>query len=326
MAVTAQSRCPAWRSALFLAATLILGGGAALLTGLDTYARAEALPATPLTPAKIVSVGGAVTETLYALGLGDRILAADTTSMFPPAARELPKVGYLRQLSSEGVLAMRPDLILLGEGAGPAAAVSQIRNADLNVVEIATGWTPDDVATLIQTVGTAAGSGGKATELAATIKTQFDELAGAIPTTDKPSVLLVLNAGTGPLLGAGKNTAAEAMISMAGGRLALPGFDGYKPLSLEPVLAADPDFILIPSHVVMALGGKAALADIDVIAKTTAGQQGRIIVADSLYVLGFGPRTPQAVADLAELFHPDADIPLAGRPQSPSGRMSLTGS
>jgi len=326
MAITTHSRRPSWRTRIFLAATLLLGGGAALLSGTSPHARAEALPADTISPAKIVSVGGAVTETLYALGLGDRILAADTTSMFPAAARALPKVGYLRQLSSEGVLAMRPDLILLGEGAGPAAAVSQIKRADLDVVEIATDWTPDGVATLIETVGKAAGNSAQATEFATTVKTQFDELASAVPSTDKPSVLLILNAGTGPLLGAGKNTAAEAMITLAGGRLALPDLNGYKPLSLEPVLAADPDFILIPSHVVMALGGKAALADIDVISKTRAGQQGRIIVADSLYVLGFGPRTPQAVADLAEMFHPDADIPLAGRTQSPSGRMSLTGS
>ncbi|MGD1935578.1 MAG: hemin ABC transporter substrate-binding protein [Candidatus Phaeomarinobacter sp.] len=314
------------RRNFFIAATLFVGGGAALLTGTLPHAQAEALPANAAAPQKIVSVGGAVTETLYALGFGDRILAADTTSMFPAAARALPKVGYLRQLSAEGVLGMRPDLILLGEGAGPAAAVEQIKSADLDVVDVAIPWTPDGVTKLIKTVGAAAGDAAQAGEFAETVRTQFSELADAVPTTDAPSVLLLLSAGTGPLLGAGKNTAAEAVITMAGGRLALPTLEGYKPLSLEPVLAADPDFILIPSHVVMALGGEEALADIDVIAKTTAGQQGRVIVADSLYLLGFGPRTPQAIADLAQMFHPDADIPLAGREQAPSGRMNLTGS
>lgn len=309
-------------SALLVAAAIIFGGGAALLTGTSPHARAEA----PQAPERIVSVGGAVTETLYALGLGSKVLAADTTSMYPAEARALPKVGYLRQLSAEGVLGMRPDLILLGEGAGPAAAVDQIKSADLDVVEVGTPWTPEGVATLIETVGTAAGDASAATDYAETVSAQFDEVAKAVPTTDQPSVLLVLNAGAGPLLGAGTNTAAEAVITMAGGRLALPTLEGYKPLSLEPVLAADPDFILIPSHVVMALGGEDALAEIDVISKTTAGREGRIIVADSLYLLGFGPRTPQAIADLANLFHPQADIPLAGREQAPSGRMSLSGS
>ncbi len=310
------------RTSLLLAAALILGGGAALLAGTSPDARAEA----PQTSERIVSVGGAVTETLYALELGSKILAADTTSVYPAEAHALPKVGYLRQLSAEGVLGMRPDLILLGEGAGPAAAVEQIKSAELNVVEVDIPWTPDGVGNLIETVGAAAGRASEAREYAATVTAQFNELAGAVPTTDKPSVLLVLNAGAGPLLGAGTNTAAEAIIAMAGGRLALPTLEGYKPLSLEPVLAADPDFIMIPGHVVMALGGPEALADIDVISKTTAGREGRIIIADSLYLLGFGPRTPQAVADLADIFHPDADIPLAGREQAPSGRLTLTGS
>ncbi|MDW3096709.1 MAG: ABC transporter substrate-binding protein [Alphaproteobacteria bacterium] len=309
------------KTSLLLAAALIFGGGAALLAGTSPDARAEALQASE----RIVSVGGAVTETLYALGLGSKVLAADTTSMYPAEAQALPKVGYLRQLSAEGVLGMRPDLILLGEGAGPAAAVEQIKSADLTVVEVGTPWTPDGVSNLIETVGAAAGNASNAREFAATVTAQFNELADAVPTTGKPSVLLVLNAGAGPLLGAGTDTAAEAVITLAGGRLALPTLDGYKPLSLEPVLAADPDFILIPSHVVMALGGPEALAEIDVISKTTAGREGRIIVADSLYLLGFGPRTPQAIADLADIFHPDADIPLAGREQAPSGRLTLTG-
>ncbi|MEQ8747051.1 ABC transporter substrate-binding protein [Pyruvatibacter sp.] len=306
----------------FFTAALVFGGGAAPLTGTSPDARAEALQA----PERIVSVGGAVTETLYALGLGGKLLAADTTSMYPAEARALPKVGYLRQLSAEGVLGMRPDLILLGEGAGPAAAVEQIKSADLDVIEIGSPWTPDGIGSLIETVGNATGHAARAADFAITVATQFSELKEAIPTKEQPSVLLVLNAGTGPLFGAGTNTAAEAIITMAGGRLALPTLDGYKPLSLEPVLTADPDYILIPNHVVMALGGEEALANIDVISKTTAGREGRIIVADSLYLLGFGPRTPQAIADLAELFHPDADIPLAGRAQAPSGQMYFTGS
>lgn len=310
------------KATLLLTAALAFGGGAALLLGASPHARAEA----PQAPERIVSVGGAVTETLYALGLGGRVLAADTTSMYPAQARALPKVGYLRQLSAEGVLGMRPDLILLGAGAGPAAAVEQIKSADLDVVEVATSWTPEGVTALIESVGAAAGDAEEARKVAAAVTAQFTELADAVPATNRPSVLLVLNAGAGPLLGAGTNTAAEAVITLAGGRLALPTLEGYKPLSLEPVLAADPDFILIPSHVVTALGGPDALTEVDVISQTTAGREGRIIVADSLYLLGFGPRSPQAIADLADMFHPDADIPLAGREQAPSGRMVLTGS
>ncbi|GGD17125.1 heme/hemin ABC transporter substrate-binding protein [Pyruvatibacter mobilis] len=277
---------------------------AAVLTGAGPHAvAAEA-------PERIISVGGAVTETLFALGLGDRIVAVDSTSLYPAEATALPQVGYLRQLSSEGVLAQRPDMVLLGEGAGPASAVEQITNSGLAVENIAIGWSPESVTTMIRKVGDATGAGDRAGTLADSVAADFAALADAVPQEDGPTVLLVISAGAGPLLGAGTHTAAEVAISLAGGRLALPTLEGYKPLSLEPVLAADPDYIIVPSHVVEILGGMDGLRELDVIAETNAGRNGRIIIADSLYLLGFGPRAPQAAADLARIFHPDADIPL----------------
>ncbi|MEO0962446.1 MAG: ABC transporter substrate-binding protein, partial [Pseudomonadota bacterium] len=124
-------------------------------------------------------------------------------------------------------------------------------------------------------------------------------------------------------LGAGTYTAAQSVIELAGGRLALPDLEGYRPLSLEPVLAADPDYLLVPRHVLDALGGEEALASLDLVSKTPAGREGRIIVMDSLYLLGFGPRAPEAAADLASVLHPDADIPLLDRTASPSPLIAL---
>lgn len=301
---------------------LLLGmSGAALLGGGVPPAPAQGLP--EISGSRIVVAGGAVTETLFALGLGDRIAALDTTSVFPPQANALPKVGYLRQLSAEGVLAMRPDMVLLGEGAGPAAAVEQIKSSSVPVHEIKIGWAPEDVSAMVREIGAATGTAPQADVLAGQIDENFASVAQSVPDADGPTALLVLGAGNGPLLGAGANTAAEAVIVLAGGQLALPRLEGYRPLSLESVLAADPDYIILPSHVMQALGGEEALSDVDVIAKTTAGQEGRIIVVDSLYMLGFGPRTPQAAADLATIFFPDADIPLAGRATSPSQLVRL---
>ncbi|MEO0829508.1 MAG: ABC transporter substrate-binding protein, partial [Pseudomonadota bacterium] len=143
-------------------------------------------------PVRIVVAGGAVTETLYALGLGDRIIAADTTSMFPEAAMKLPKVGYLRQLSAEGVLAMRPDHILLGQGAGPAAAVEQIKSSGLPVSDISSGWTPDSVTGMVRDIGAAIGSPEAADTLATEIDADFAELAASLTEDERPSVLLIM--------------------------------------------------------------------------------------------------------------------------------------
>ena len=76
---------------------------------------------------RIVAAGGDVTEIIYELGLGDNIVAVDTTSLFPPAALAKPKVGYVRQLSAEGVLSVEPDLIIVSGAAGPCGAFEQLR-------------------------------------------------------------------------------------------------------------------------------------------------------------------------------------------------------
>lgn len=295
-----------------------LGAGAVLSASqLRSYAQAAS------SSAQIVSVGGAITETLFALGLGAQLRAVDTTSTFPAAANALPKVGYLRQLSAEGILAMKPDLVLLSGEAGPAAAVAHLKTAGVALEQIDIGRSPAAVANMVEAIGAATGAVEAASTLAATVTDQFKALDAALPDEDRKSVLLLLAAGNGPLLGAGANTAASAVINLAGGALAFPGMQGYKAVSLEPVLAADPDWIILPSHVALALGGPEGISALDVVARTRAGSEGRVAIVDSHYLLGFGPRAPQAAADLATLLYPDADIPLVSRDATPSSLVSL---
>lgn len=295
-----------------------LGAGAVLSASqLRSYAQAAS------SSAQIVSVGGAITETLFALGLGAQLRAVDTTSTFPAAANALPKVGYLRQLSAEGILAMKPDLVLLSGEAGPAAAVAHLKRAGVALEQIDIGRSPAAVTNMVEAIGAATGEVEAASTLAATVTDQFKALDAALPDEDRKSVLLLLAAGNGPLLSAGANTAASAAINLAGGALAFPGMQGYKAVSLEPVLAVDPDWIILPSHVAMALGGPEGISALDVVARTRAGSEGRVAIIDSHYLLGFGPRAPQAAADLATLLYPDADIPVVNRDATPSSLVSL---
>lgn len=295
-----------------------LGAGAVLSA---SQLRSDAQAAS--SSAQIVSVGGAITETLFALGLGAQLRAVDTTSTFPAAANALPKVGYLRQLSAEGILAMKPDLVLLSGEAGPAAAVAHLKRAGVALEQIDIGRSPAAVTNMVEAIGAATGEVEAASTLAATVTDQFKALDAALPDEDRKSVLLLLAAGNGPLLSAGANTAASAAINLAGGALAFPGMQGYKAVSLEPVLAVDPDWIILPSHVAMALGGPEGISALDVVARTRAGSEGRVAIIDSHYLLGFGPRAPQAAADLATLLYPDADIPLVNRDATPSSLVSL---
>ncbi|MCE7998209.1 MAG: ABC transporter substrate-binding protein [Rhodobiaceae bacterium] len=296
----------------------LAAGGVMLLSPGGALAQARSY-------SRIVSVGGAVTETLFALGLGDKLRAVDTTSTYPAQALQLPKVGYLRQLSAEGVLSMEPDLVLLSSEAGPAAAVDQLKSSGVPVAQVPVGRSVDGLGAMINAVGNATGFSEDARLLAGSVETHFSTLAGALPSTAKKSVLLILSAGNGPLLGAGANTAASAIIDFAGGALAFPEMEGYKAISMEPVLAADPDWIVLPSHVCEALGGPEGVAKLDIVARTTAGAEGRVAIIDSHYLLGFGPRAPKAAADLATLLYPDAGIPALGREASPSANVTILG-
>ena len=106
-------------------------------------------------------------------------------------------------------------------------------------------------------------------------------------------------------MAAGGDTAANAMIAIAGGKNAFAAtHTGYKPVSTEAMIAANPDLLLISQDTLTSLGGiDQALAAIPGLNLTNAGKQRRIVTMEGLHLLGFGPRLPQAAADLATLFH-----------------------
>lgn len=266
--------------------------------------------------ARIVSVGGSTTEIVYALGAGDNLVGVDSTSLYPSIATDLPDIGYVRQLSAEGLLSLNPDLILAGAEAGPAAALEQSASAGVEIVKLEEGFSPEEVYAHIATVGAALGREEEAANLAETLKADIEQALGEVAAvSSKPRVLFMLQAGRGPMLVSGRHTAADAMIELAGGVNAVTEFDGYKPFSPEAATVAAPDIILMTDQTVEALGGtEKILADAS-LAPTPAAQNGRLVTMDALYLAGFGPRLGHAILDLASKLHPEhAFTPLPERP------------
>jgi iron complex transport system substrate-binding protein len=118
-----------------------------------------------------------------------------------------------------------------------------------------------------------------------------------------PKVLFIYARGQGTMQVAGRDTAAAAMITLAGGINAIEAYEGYKPLTAEAVVAAAPDVIVLPARGLDSVGGVKGLLTVPGIALTPAGQQRRIVALDDLYLLGFGPRTGRAVRGLASFLH-----------------------
>lgn len=257
-------------------------------------------------PARIVSVDGAVTEIVYALGQGHRVVATDTTSVWPAEAAALPKVGYKRALTPEGLLSLRPDLILASGSAGPAQALDAVRAAGVAVAAVPDAHSVEGVLAKVRGVADALGlpEEGRALagRIAADLEAQTARLAAA---EDRPRVLFVMDTGQGGLMAAGRDTAADAAIALAAGINAFADVSGLKPLTPEAAVAARPDVVVVTRQAVERQGGLERIAAQPALALTPAVRDRRLVPVDALLVLGFGPRLGEAVRVLAAAFHPD---------------------
>lgn len=259
---------------------------------------------------RLVSIGGDITEMIYTLGAEKKLVARDDTSTYPSETNDLPSVGYMRTLSPEGIIALNPTVILAAEGSGPPSAIKHLREAGVPVVSVKQGLTEEDIVEKIATVAAVVGKTGDGESLIQRIKYQVQLLKATLQeTTSRPKVLFLMNVNRGALPAAGERTGADAMIRLAGGQNALNGFTGYKPISAEVALAAQPDAILVPSHGVESMGGIEAIPTLPELKHTQAAKERKIIVMDSLYLLMFGPRYVYAAAELAAAIHDRIVIP-----------------
>lgn len=253
---------------------------------------------------RIVAIGGSVTEIVYALGEEARLIARDSTSVFPEEALALPDVGYIRQLSPEGVLSVNPNLILALEGSGPPEALDVLQKASIPVVTIPEQFSREGIVEKVRVIGEVLGVEEKAASVASQIDADLESAETAAASVEnKKKVLFVLSLQGGRILASGTDTAANAIISMAGGENAVTDYAGYKQLTDEAVIEAAPDFILA-----MDRGGDHAtqvdeLVTHPALAATPAGRDAKVVRMDGAFLLGFGPRTAAAARDLADALY-----------------------
>lgn len=251
----------------------------------------------PVDASRLVTVGGAVTEIVFALGYGDKVVARDITSFYPDEVNNLPDVGYMRALSPEGVLSVNPSAILMIQGSGPKETMDVLSKASVPLVTIPEGYDRDALVAKIKAVGKALGADAKAEELAAKVAADVDAAvtdAGRIEEGKRKRVLFVMTVQNGKIMAAGEHTAAHGIIALAGGINATSDFKGYKPLNDEAVINAKPDVILLMDN-----GSPMAISEADVLANpaialTPAGQTKNVIRLGGSALL-FGPRTADAI-------------------------------
>lgn len=289
---------------LALAACSLAIGGAALAAGITVH-DARNRDVTIKDPARIVSIGGAITEILYALGLEDRIAGVDTTSVFPEAAlRDKPNVGYMRQLSAEGVLGLNPSLVFAMQGSGPKETMDVLEAAKVPLVLVPEIFTEQGLLDKIKLVGRAMGADARAACLTAAVASDLTQLRELRAKVTKPvRVMFVMSLLSGRAMVAGQNTAANEIIKLSGGVNAIDGYDGYKMINDEAIVAAKPDVVLSIQRSKDSLEA-AAVYTHPALTMTPVAANKAFISMEGLYLLGFGPRTAAAARDLSTKLYP----------------------
>jgi len=187
-------------------------------------------------PARIVSVGEAVTEIIFALGAGARVIAVDSTSRFPTLVEALPRIGYMRALASEELIALVPDLLLMSEEAGPPQAVAVLRAARAPIRVVPDRPSADGVRAKILAVAEALGL--DRAPLAAAMRADWAALDAPIGSQRPRRAIFILSASRGAPLVSGEGTHADAMLRAAGATNVIGGFTGYAQQGMANLIAA----------------------------------------------------------------------------------------
>ncbi|MBW7984099.1 heme/hemin ABC transporter substrate-binding protein [Enterobacillus tribolii] len=246
---------------------------------------------------RIITIGGDVTEIAWALGAGKELVARDTTSTHPAGVQKLPDVGYMRQLNAEGILSLKPTLVLVSDLAQPSLVLEQVANAGVRVVNVTGETTLDAVPRKISQVAAALGQESQGNALTTDYRRQID----AVPRRSLPvKVLFILSHGGMTPMAAGQDTAADAVIRAAGATNAMQGFSRYRPLSQEGVIASAPDLILITLDGVKTLGGLENIWRLPGMSMTPAAKNKAVLALDDMALLGFTLNTPDALAKLRQ--------------------------
>ena len=258
-------------------------------------------------PQRVIAVGGALTELIYELGAQGELVGVDSTSLYPAAATKLPNVGYARTLAAEGLLSLAPTMVVATEEAGPPAVLRQLESAKVPLHVLRAEHRFEGVLERTQRLGELLGRHREAAALTARLQADWAASRASVAKLAAghraPHVLFVLSNAANQVRIAGSATAADAMIVYAGAVNALGEAQGYKMLSPEAAIAAAPDVILATTQGVEATGGLESLLKLPGLAQTPAGQNKRVVVMETMELLGFGPRTPKALTTLAQALH-----------------------
>ena len=316
-----MTRRAGWLLAAFAALAVLVtaGTGSAAKPQRIVVEKAPVLPArvtdgqgkqvTVRDVSRIVSLNGDITETIVTLGLAKNLAGVDISATYPEKlVAGIQKIGYQRTLAAEGILSLRPSLVIGTPTAGPASTIEQLRSAGVPVLIIPEYKDLDAGARKLRAVGRALGVPKRGEKLARQVETQIAVAKREVTrAATRPKVAFLYVRGTQVQQIGGVGSGADAMIEAAGGVDVGKsiGIQGFKQLTAESLVAAQPDVLLLLSAGLQSVGGVDGLLRLPGVAQTPAGRNRKVIAYDDLMLLGLGPRTGKALRLLIRGLHPE---------------------
>lgn len=247
---------------------------------------------------RIISLNGAITETLVALGEKENIIAVDVTSTYPENIKTTAQdLGHTSKISIESIMALKPTIIYATEKDLNDDFKSQLEKTKIRLEVIKQEFSLEGTKTLIKTVAQSLNKVNYQPLL-----DKIDQDLQDLPSFEnKPKVLFIYARGAATLLVAGDKTPVNNIVGLAGGQNAVTEFEDFKPLTPESLLNSNPDYILMFTTGLQSMGGVDGVLKIDGINKTNAGKNKKVIAMDGLLLSGFGPRVGQAAKELNQL-------------------------
>ena len=250
---------------------------------------------------RIVSLDGSTTEILFALGVGEKVVGRDDSSYYPPEAQRLPSVGYQFRLSAEGILSLKPTLVIGREDVRPKEVVEQLERAGVAVVLVPATPSVEGAKAKIRTVAQAVGRVEQGEALVRALERDLLLLkafqAQHAPKGRLKALFLYLRS-PGTTYVCGEGSTPVGVMALAGLDNAAQGIRECKPMTAESVVAARPEVIVVFKKGLESVGGLEGLLKLPGVAQTPAGEKRKVVTMDGLYLGSFGPRAGRAALDL----------------------------
>ena len=251
---------------------------------------------------RIVAAGGSIAEMLYALEAGGLIVAVDSTAAYLPETSTLPSVGYVRNLSAEGILTLKPSLILGEHDMGPVEVLNQISSVEVEVKRIEERHSTQGIIDKFLCIARVVSKEDTAREI---LKKQFAQIVASLEKPDVgsanlPRAALVLNFVDNQPIVAGANTSGDGLLRMAGAQNIFSDIEGWKPLSRELLIAANPQHLVVTERALRSIGGLEGMLSDPLLASTDALENNSVHAYAGMSLLGFGLQTLEVALSLKD--------------------------